>query len=159
MTAVYELIDLLKSRCDIGNKKESRRIATYELNDETPLNGTVDYVGILSCAIKVGENVSAEFESETVTTWRIFAPRLEQHLENVTNCASAGDSDAVQACYERESEAARASYTTFVDFVRDVDVCVRSNDENEWLFIKFLYFCRKAQRPQMKLFAVTAPNA
>lgn len=159
MAAIYELRDILRSRCNIGPKKESGRIATYELNDETPLSGTVDYVGNLSCAIKVGENVSAEFGSETVTTWRIFAPRLEQHLEKVTNCASAGDSDAVQACYERESKAATHTYTTFVGFVRDVDVCVRSNDENELLFIEFLYFCRKAQRLQMKLFAVSAPNA
>lgn len=91
---------------------------SFEIDVEAPLNGTTDYIGILACAIEVGQNVTTEFGLATI--WESFEPLLLVHLANVTDCPNAGDADAIQVCFDRESEAALVTYSEFLDRVREV---------------------------------------
>lgn len=96
---------------------------TVEDNKESPLNETVDYVGILSCAIKVAENVTLDFG--LITIYESFEPLFMVHLASIHNCSTAGDADAVQACYEQESEATSKTFGEFLSLVREVRFCSR----------------------------------
>lgn len=89
-----------------------------DLNERTPMNETFDPVAVLTCAIQVGQNVTQEFNLTVV--WDFFEPTLTEHLANLTNCSSAGDNDAVQACLRAESLAANATYFDFVATVNEV---------------------------------------
>lgn len=91
---------------------------TYQSNNESPLNGTVDYVEILSCAIDVSRNFTEEFNLSEI--WEIFEPQLASHLANITECPSLGDADAVQACYNAELQATNTTFRAFLSLVEEV---------------------------------------
>lgn len=82
------------------------------------MNGTVDYVGILACTIEVGKNVTQEYE--LVVIWEAYEPQLLAHLANFTSCPSAGDADAVEACYNNEVQASNETLRDFLATVRNV---------------------------------------
>lgn len=87
-------------------------------NDETPLNGTADYIALLECTIVVGQNITAEYNLTTI--WEAFQPTLLVHLDSLRNCSLAGNSSAIQACNETESQAAEKTYTQFLRRVEEV---------------------------------------
>lgn len=91
---------------------------SYESNEDAALNGTVDYVGILTCTIEVGKNVTEEYE--LVVIWEAYEPQLLVHLANFTSCATTGDADAVEACYNNEVHATNETLRNFLATVRDV---------------------------------------
>lgn len=72
----------------------------------------------MACAIEVGRNVTTEFELEAI--WEVYEPTLQSHLENVTNCLSAGDNATIQICFDDETQAAVATYREFVAAVKVV---------------------------------------
>lgn len=119
LNASIEILERFKNE---SKSIPARLSATFELNNVIPLCGAINYADRLDCAIRVGETTSTEFGLEVVITWKMFERPLLEHLENVTNCASAGDSEAVHTCTEQEFTEAWKTYTTFVHFVREVDV-------------------------------------
>lgn len=87
------------------------------------MNGTVDYVGILACTIEVGRNITQEYD--LVVIWESYEPQLLLHLEYFTGCPSAGDADAVEACYNNEVQATNETLRDFLDTVRNVSTIDR----------------------------------
>lgn len=117
-----EIVKRVNERC--GNESELRD--SYSIEEEVedlPLNGTIDYIGILACAIEVGENVTNDFDLGAI--YQSFEARLLNHLANVTDCPNAGDADAIQACFDRESQAAMVTYRAFVSRVREVSIIMK----------------------------------
>lgn len=105
---------------------------TVEENRESPSNETVDYAGILACAIEVAENVTLDFG--LITIYESFEPQFLLHLVSFQNCSSAGDADAIQACFERESEAASKTFGEFLGLVREV--MIESREGPRWMLVQ-----------------------
>lgn len=91
---------------------------SYTTSDETPSNRTIDYIGILRCSLKVAENVTKKYYLHII--WNAFEAKFVNHLENITNCATGGDQEAVQACYIWETKDANNTYNEFLATVRTV---------------------------------------
>lgn len=72
----------------------------------------------LVCAIEAGKNVTEEYELSDI--WEINEPVLQGHLENLTNCASAGSQEDIQNCYYAEIPALDATYSAFLAAVKEV---------------------------------------
>lgn len=130
---------------------------TVEENKESPSNETVDYVGILACAIEVAENVTIEFG--LVTIYESFEPQFLLHLASFQNCSSVGDADVVQACFERESEAASKTFEKFLGLVQEVMFEFKGRTKVDVSSMYFIFLSRKMKKLQMQSLDCIIPSA
>lgn len=119
-SAAIEIGRLIGTMCgNDGAPTEAPPIETFEsMIDETLLGSTPDHISILTCVIEISQNVTTEFE--LVTIWEQYEARFLTHLANLTDCPTAGDADAVQRCFDRESQRAIVTYREFLGVVREV---------------------------------------
>lgn len=88
------------------------------MTENTPTNETVNYVGILECAIKTAGDVAIEYGLDE--DYELFQPMFLAHLMLMRNCAEAGEADSVQACVEKEAQAATATFEEWLAIIREV---------------------------------------
>lgn len=81
---------------------------THEFTSETTTNATVDFVGILTCAIEAGRNNAEDYELTEV--WKMFESMFEAHLANITDCAIAGDEEPIRRA-PKENDKLRQKHT------------------------------------------------
>lgn len=80
--------------------------------------GTAHKVALMACTIEAAKNVTTEVG--LLSIYESFEQRLFEHLAIVTSCETAGDNDAIQACFDREIRNARNTYGQFLVLVREV---------------------------------------
>lgn len=89
-----------------------------ELNDETSLDRNP--VAFLTCAIQKGQLVTDQNGLETI--WEIYEPELQEHLQNLMDCAGA------EACLYSEMILANATLREFRNAVQEVSFKTDSVD-------------------------------
>lgn len=103
------------------------------MTENTPSNKTGNYVAVLECAIKAAEDISTEYGFDE--DYELFQSLILAHLVIMKNCAEAGDAEAVQACVEKEAQAATAKFEEWLELIRAVRLspCERSRPKSSQL--------------------------